>query len=486
MQDGEIARKRIEAWLDSRSHAKVRIISAPAGSGKTVTAKRYASRRKDSVVYARVPSGAGLAALRELLSAGRGRASVILDDVDRMESSAYAAFVEELCHESFDARLVLVGRSRRRLLVHALLARGVADVYESNGLAFDASEVSELASNLGIEQDEKAVSQTLYDTEGWPIVVAWMLREAKENRIPLREAYWSWCERNGHVLLDFIANEHRREPEALDAFRSLLEGGPNEERTRPEWLERLEQDGFPLIRTRNGARPYRIVRRLIAAARGTPSDRISQALPPIMLLSVLGQFRCEIGGRPVTFSRRRDQNVFTFVAIASGGRASRESVLEAFWPRIDHRVAAQGLRTTISRIRRAIAEAANGFDPDLYFHSESELRVDWGTVVVDARRFNDLVEQGRLDDVLGAVENAKRHYRLAYGIYRGRLLASEPLEPPFGAPARHLDALYVQTLGRLTQLHAATGELDVAREYAREYLAHSGEETSTLKMLVSG
>jgi hypothetical protein len=410
----------------------------------------------------------------------------MLDDVDGMESSAYAGFVEELCHDNFDTQLVLLGRSRRKLLVHALLARGVADVYESNGLAFDASEIRELASKLGIEHDEKAVSQTLYDTEGWPLVVAWMLREAAENRIALRDAYASWCERNGHVLLDFIANEHSREPEALDAFRSLLEGGPNEERSRPEWLERLEQDGFPLIRTRDGARPYRIVRRLIAAARGKKTDRISQALPPIMLLSVLGQFRCEIGGRPVTFSRRRDQSVFAFVAIASGGRVTREAVLEAFWPRIDHRIAAQGLRTTISRIRRAIGEAAEGFNPDLYFHTEGELRVDWGTVVVDARRFNDLVEQGRLDDVLGAVENAKRHYRLAYGIYRGRLLASEPLESAFAASARHFDALYIQALGRLTQLHAATGELDVAREYAREYLAYSGEGTSTLKMLVTG
>jgi hypothetical protein len=486
MRVTEIARKRIEAWLDSRSHAKVRVISAPAGSGKTVMAKQYASRRKNGAVYARVPTGAGRAALRELLAAGRGGGTVILDDVDRMEPSAYAGFVEELCDDNFDTRLVLVGRSRRRLLVHALLARGVADVYESNGLAFDVSEIVELASKLGVEHDDNAVAQTIYDTEGWPLVVAWMLREAAERRIPLRDAYASWCERNGHVLLEFIANEHRRDPEALDVFRSLLEGGPNEERTRPEWLERLEQDGFPLIRTRDGARPYRIVRRLVAASGGRPTDRISQALPPIMLLSVLGQFRCEIGGHPVTFSRRRDQNVFAYVAIAAGGRATREAVLEAFWPRIDHRLAAQGLRTTISRIRRAIAEAAQGFNPDLYFHTESELRVDWATVVVDARRFNDLVEQGRLDDVLGAVENAKCHYRLAYGIYRGRLLASEALEPAFVAPGRHFDALYVQALGRLTQLHAATGELDVAREYAREYLAHSGEGPSTLKLLVSG
>src|SRR5579875_2151630 len=109
-----------------------------------------------------------------------------------------------------------------------------------------------------------------------------------------------------------------------------------------------------------------------------------------------------------------------------------------------------------------------------------------GTVVVDARRFHDLVEQGRLDETLGALDDAKRHYRLAYGIYRGRLLASEPLEPCFERPANAFDRLYVEALGRLTQLHAATGHLDLAREYAREYLAYSGEGASTLKTLVSG
>ncbi len=485
MQNREIVRKRIAAWLDSRSHAKVRVIAAPAGSGKTVIAKQYASSRKPGMLYARVPKGAGRAVLRELVSAG-GRRGVILDDVDTMEPSAYATFVEDLCQGNVDAPLLLVGRSRRRLLVHALLARGVAAVYESNGLAFEASEIAELACKFGVQHSDGDVSQLLYDTEGWALAVAWMLREAAEDEIPLRDAYGAWCERNGSLLLDFVTNEYRGDLEALDAFRAVLEGGPNEERARPDRLEHLEQDGFPLVRTRAGARPYRIIRRLTAAVRGMPSDRISQALPPIMLLSVLGEFRCRIGGRPVTFSRRRDQNVFAFVAITSGGRARREAVLEAFWPRTDRHVAAQGLRTTISRIRRAIAEAAPGFDPDIYFKTEGDLCVDWGTVVVDARRFHDLVEQGRLDETLGALDDAKRHYRLAYGIYRGRLLASEPLEPCFERPANAFDRLYVEALGRLTQLHAATGHLDLAREYAREYLAYSGEGASTLKTLVSG
>ena len=90
-----------------------------------------------------------------------------------------------------------------------------------------------------------------------------------------------------------------------------------------------------------------------------------------MTLNAFGRFRCEIGGRPVTFSRRRDQQVFTYVALTPDRRATREHLLEAFWPGLSHAVASQGLRTTLSHIRRAIAQAAPGTDPERYFRAGS-------------------------------------------------------------------------------------------------------------------
>ncbi|MGH7661571.1 MAG: AfsR/SARP family transcriptional regulator, partial [Vulcanimicrobiaceae bacterium] len=254
-------------------------------------------------------------------------------------------------------------------------------------------------------------------------------------------------------------------PASFESFKSLLTAMPGEQRSE---MERLLQDGLPLMRTRAGARPYRILRRLAAAVRGIAADRVSRPLPPVLMLNVLGQFRCEIAGKAVAFSRRRDQSVFVFVALTQDGRCLREAVLEAFWPDIDHRIAAQGLRTTISRIRHALSEAAAGVDPELYFQTESDLRIDWSNVAFDARRFVELVEQGRADDALGIHESARRHYRLGYSTYRSDLLASEALETCFEPIAERLRSFYLETLRRLMHLSAAAGDLETARGYERE------------------
>ena len=462
----EVVRERVATWFEATKAARVRILSAPVGCGKTFAIKQYAARRKGATAYVHVPASANAQALGEMLSRGRKAGEIILDGIDQIDPSVYAAFVDEIAEGRVDAKLVLVGRSRRKLHAQALLARGFAAAYDPPALAFDAREIAALAAAFGVAFDDDDVSQVLYDSEGWAIAAEWLIRDAAETGRTLRDAFGHWRERYGHLLVEFIENEYRDDAVSFETFYSLLGSRPGEGRQE---LERLEQAGFPLVRTRTGARPYRVLRRLVAASQGIPTDRASATLPPLMMLNMLGRFRCEIAGVPVAFSRRRDQNVFAFVALAPGGRVTREVVLDTFWSGIDHRIAAQGLRTTLSRIRRAIAEAVSGFDAELYFHTEGELQLDPATVAVDVWRFVDLVEQGRFDDALGATDGAKRHYRLAYCTYHDRLLASEPPEPCFERSVKSLDAMYLEALSRLMQLHAAVGDLETAREYAREY-----------------
>ncbi len=427
--------------------------------------RHYAARRRPPATYVRVPRNADATTLRKLLSAGKRDGALMLDDADRADSAAFSELVERISARAIDAKLFLVGRSRRRMHVDKLLSAGVAAVYDQSELAFDAREVAQLARASGVLFDDTDIAQALYDTEGWPMAVEWIVRDAAETRGHLRDAFNHWRDRNGHLLLELVENESGGDPAAFASFKSLLTAAPGEQRSE---MERLLQDGLPLARTRAGARPYRILRRLAAAIRGMPADRVSRPLPPVMMLSVLGQFRCEVAGTAVPFSRRRDQSVFVFVALSQDGRCLREAVLQAFWPGVDHRVAAQGLRTTISRVRHALSQAVPDVDPELYFQTDSDLRVDWSNVAVDARRFTELVEQGRADDALGVHDSARRHYRLAYSTYRDDLLASEALEPCFQPIAKRLHDAYVETLRRLMQLHAAAGDLEIARGYERE------------------
>ena len=468
----EIERKRARTWFDVTDKSMVRILCAPVGSGKTIAVKQYVARREGDVLYTRVPFDADQPALRKILAEGKKYGELILDDADRLDVETYSNLVEEICSGQIDTKLVLVARSRRRLQMQNLLARGVAAAYDPPALAFDAAEIAELAGAFGVPFDETDIGQTLYDTEGWTVAVEWIIRDAAETSQHLRDAFVHWRDRNGHLLLEFVENERYIDSDAFDSYKALLTSAPGEGRLE---LERLEQVGLPLIRTRAGARPYRILRRLAAAARGIPADRVSRILPPVMMLNLLGQFRCEIGGKPVVFSRRRDQNVLVFVALSTEGHVRREAVLQAFWPGVDHRIAAQGLRTTISRIRHAIAEAAPDFDPEVYFQTASDLRLDPSTVTADVRRFVELIEHARADDSLGIGDSARRHYRLAYCMYKDRLLASEAPEPCFERFSQQLNAYYVEALSRLTQLHAASGDLEAAREYAREFMACNRE-----------
>jgi DNA-binding SARP family transcriptional activator len=128
------------------------------------------------------------------------------------------------------------------------------------------------------------------------------------------------------------------------------------------------------------------------------------------------------------FARRRDQNVLVFLALAPNGSATRTELQKAFWPGLPASVAAQGVRTTLCRLRRAIAVIA-GPDVDRYFASRGIVTLDLAHVRVDARRFREHVQCALLDEARGENAGRIRHFRAAERIYAGSLLASESIDP---------------------------------------------------------
>jgi DNA-binding SARP family transcriptional activator len=474
-----VERRRVLDWFDATADAAVRIVCGPIGSGKTFAVRQFVARSEGRAAYVRVAARADAAALRAAIEAAAGIDTIVLDDVDRADAAVYEALCDAILDGELHCKLVLVGRSRRRLRAESLIARGFARACGDDVLGFDSGEVERLATTHGVAFDRDDVAQLLHDTDGWPLASQWLVRDAAENRRSLRDAFTHWRERNGHLLLEFVEREGFEDAAAFEAFRLALHRGSA---SAEHEVERLEQLGLPIVRTRRGLRPYRILVRLAeppetaGTAPAPVIDRPTTTLPPLMAVNVFGRFRCEIAGNSVNFSRRRDQQVFTFVALAPECRTTREKLLEAFWPGINHTVAAQGLRTTLSRIRRAIAETAPTIDPERYFETAGEVRVNVRTVAVDVHRFVDRVEQGRIDDARGSVEGAKHHYRVARRIYVDRILASEAPDPCLELRAQQLEALYVEVLTRITELHAATGDFEVARDAARALLACNSDE----------
>ncbi len=468
-----VERLRVLEWLDAASDAQVRMLCGPIGSGKTFAARQFVARSQGAAAYVSVPARVDAEWLRSVIATCLAHDTVVLDDIDRIDAKVYAELVDAIFAGELERKLILVGRSRRRLRVESLIARGFARACTDDTLAFDAAEIELLAAAHGIPADRDDIVQLLHDTDGWALATEWLVRDAAENGRTLCDAFTQWRQRNGHLLLEFVEHEGFEDATSYETFIKALRGGW---RGVEHEAARLEQLGLPIVRTRSGLRPYRILARLAAPVTENADVRTTTTLPPLMAVSVFGRFRCEIAGRPVPFSRRRDQQVFAFVILQPECRTSREKLLEAFWPGINHAVALQGLRTTLSRIRHAIVEAAPSVDPQRYFETTGEVRVNVRAVAVDVHRFVDRVEQGRIDDARGAVEGAKHHYRVAQRIYADRVLAAEAPEPSLERHAERLEALYIEVLTRVTELHAATGEFEIAREAVRTLLSCNSEE----------
>jgi hypothetical protein len=445
----EIERSRLLQSLADFADVPVRFVCAPIGSGKTALLRRYAERTPGTR-YCDVPPGTTWPELRDAIGAGKAPSTVILDGLDAAAPAAIDALVAQVTSDAATLpKLIVAGRARAPLPVQKLLARGLAVVFDGPDMAFDGDEIAAFVTELGVAHDEEDVAELLHATEGWPIAVAWILREAALMGESLRGAFERWAERHGHLLLEHAAETHP-DVDLRRAFLSALV-----EDASQEVLGELDRAGFPIVRLRTRLRPYRILRTLSSCQeREQPGGATA---PDPLVLGLFGRFSCTVGDRPVAFVRRRDQNLLVYVALSPDARVTREELIEAFWPGVPRSVASQGLRTTLSRLRRAVAEASLN-DAETYLRIDTNVALVLDHVRIDARRFAEHVALARWDDTRSDFESAQRHFRTAKELYTDRLLASEAIEAPLQRQVQEYDALYEATLMRLVELTSGHDE----------------------------
>lgn len=436
-----VARPRVVERLSTLA-APVRVLLAPHGSGKTTALREYAARTP-GVAYVALPSGAGKAQAMRLLRAVSGAEEIALDDAERISPPALAWLNGRLQGLSADdPRYLVAVASRSALQVQQLVAAGIAELVDARTLAFDDAEIASLCATLAVAAERSDVDQLLFDTEGWAVAVSWIVREAAREARSLRGAFDAWAERRQHLLFEFIT-ESVADERTSRLFRAVLGGkyaGDVEEA-----LHDLEAAGYPIARTRDALRPYRVLRRPAAppAAANVGTE--------LLKLTLFGRFACSIDGRDVTFPRRREQSVLAYVALAPDASVPRAELMQAFWPGAPRAVASQGLRTTLSRLRRGIG-AVSGCDAGRYLVVGTRVALDLQHVTVDARRFADHVAQGRADDAAGNVQGVRDHYRFARRLYADALLASEAVDRPLAPRVAEYAAMFDAVLARLSEL----------------------------------
>jgi hypothetical protein len=466
-----IRRRGLEDWLDRSKRIPVRFLIAPAGFGKTTALLAYFRDVATNGLYCaltpcssrgdiwhalgnalRLPEIGSHEQLLRVLHA-RAPIEIAIDCEDIPNTEGIAALMRLIADLPEDVSLLIACRSSVALNVGRFVLQGNAVLCDAGRLAFDVTDICHVAETLGLPFSRADVRHVLDATDGWPQVVSAALRKAAEDSCSLAQAIDHWRKHQGHLFNKFISDALVRVPERdADLVFKLMSGSHIED---PLQLQALESQGLFVVHTSDGYRPLR------ALSRRRSYDRCCRvAQPPAapMHVGLFGWFRAEINGQLVVFVRRRDQQIFKYIALQQRGRASRIELANMFWPGVERHLAARSLRTVCCQIRRAIIHIV-GFDQvEAYFRANEEVAIDLTNVVVDVHSFLRHADDGDAQYNRGDLRAAYTHYCSLVRIYRGDLLVGDAREQWVMAFDAAFKRRHSAAIARIAEIVAALGQ----------------------------
>ncbi len=454
-----IRRERIIGWLADHADVPLRLLAAPSGSGKTTALVTYAATPRHRAVYVCLDAGSTPAALRAALGrpfgfaatddedgllaalAEAGRCEILVDEVDRAPEAVRAALRRFVYEAPENVTFVYATRTRDVVDATRLVSLGLGAILDGDRLAFTLDEAARLAEAARLDVDERELGRLLHDTEGWAFALCSALRDCASTNRALEGAFDRWRRANGRLVRHFIdAALADEDPVLAVAARKLFDGENVDEPT----LDRLEGRGL-FVRWADGAyRPYRAIARVTRAAAPAPG----RALAPFTV-RLFGKNDVRIEGQRVAWFRRRDAQIFAFLALQPQGRARRETLIRVFWPDADRHLAAQSLRSACSTMRRSLAAVVGYADLAHYVAFGDEIALNLELFAIDARRvrshLRDAEHAWASGDVVGALEHDRAALRLA-----GEPLLEGDVPPALSGIAEELGAGLTRAAARVS------------------------------------
>ena len=484
LSPGTLTRSRLTAWFKRHEDVPLRLLAAPAGNGKTTAIVHYLTQSRRNWTYVALRDEDTQEAVRERIAAGLGitpvpetfpefvtalnqcaPCEIAIDNADRPLPEAIEELLTLVGVAPAGVSLIFAARSRAALDATRYIAQGTAVLLDDNQLAFDADDVAGMCEWLELAFTPTDVARLLEETEGWPLVAHWVLREASSGGGGVAGAYERWRRTSGRHFADYLDDELKRAGETMRAEFHAASGGngPAEERER---LAKLESRGL-FVRFTNGAyRPYRVARQFDLESGVTVATPVVQDPSALLVVRMFGRFEAEIGGRRIEWIRRREAQIFKYLLLKPDGNASRTELRETFWPDASAHLATQSIRTASSNIRKAIAAIVGYGNVDRYFTSRGDMAVEVSNAVIDLRRFTAHVADGDAELDAGRLQEALAHYRAAEALYSGELLGGDFPEPWYAPRAEMYRSLYIAVVEKLAEIYAETGRERRAREYA--------------------
>ena len=428
-----IHRERLSLWLAEHADFPLRLLAAPAGCGKTTALVLYATRSRFPAAYVSLRAGDGAAAIRAAVCdalgldavadtetllgalASVGRREILVDDADRASDDGRHLLQRLVFDGPENVTFVYAARTREVFETTRLISLGLAALCGGGRLAFTLDEAARfIDSSRIVRGDERDVARLVMDTDGWAFALCSTVRHAVSSGRTLDGALERWQRASGGLINEFIdAALADQEPALAARARRLFDGEPVDDAT----LDRLEARGMFVQLTDGVCRPYRVIARLARVA--APAS--TTTLMPFAV-ELFGTPQVRFDGQRVEWVRRRDGQIFTYLALRPDGRASRRDLIRAFWPDADPLLGAQSLRSACSTMRRALAAITGHAALAHYVSFGEDIALNLDLLTVDARRVRAHVADS--DDAASRSDDAVAadHAAAALRIVRGPFL----------------------------------------------------------------
>ena len=161
------------------------------------------------------------------------------------------------------------------------------------------------------------------------------------------------------------------------------------------------------------------------------------AHPVPVEVRILGPLEVRVDGRLVQLSGAKQRALLALLAVGSG-EVPVERIVDELWGDAPPASAAQSVQMHVSRLRRVLAGSVNGnvivTGPSGYGLADDATRID-------ARRFEELLGQGRASRRAGDVAGAREQLAAALELWRAEALSGVERGPVLATEAGRLDAL---------------------------------------------
>ncbi len=472
-----IGRPRIDAWLRRNRDLPLRVLFAPAGYGKTDCVIRYLRSLDTIAAFISCDAGTSEKALYEKIADAVGlgifsgreefliqlaelpKSEIAIDALDLASTEALQAFSQLIFAIGENVRFIVGTSSRRAIVASRIFTQGLGVILDQRSLEFAASETLQLCNELGAKASAEEIEKLLGCAEGWPALIAAIVREAATNDIPLGGTLQTWSIGSAQAFRDLVAEEcARREPRIRDIFGRAISGS---DVAIDEWRE-LKRCGMFTVEDDTG---YRLIRPVAALfAKHTDESAAGQSTSQHSLTATfLGRFSVAFGGKPVQWKRRRDTEIFAHLLMQPEYSATREQLMARFWTGADKHLAAQSLRTACSNIRKALGDVVGSENVSNYFATSSKITILPDCIVRDIDLFESLANEAAYAYSHNNLKEALALFSSSEELYRNEVHAEGMSD--IVALAQRLSARYNDILKRLVELNSLLGQTVQAQYY---------------------